>query len=431
MRTFPEGFLWGAATSSFQIEGALDADGRGPSVWDGFAGESGETGDVACDHYRRWREDVDLMGELGINAYRFSIAWPRLFPTGRAPLEPRGLAHYDRLIDALLERGIEPVVTLFHWDTPRALTWRSRETVELFTEYAAACFDAYADRVRWWGTINEPWVHGVLGHVDGIHAPGERDLRGGVEAMHHMLLAHGRATQELGSRGETGVAFSLWPTVPASDSDADRRAARIADGYHNRWLLDPVLAGSYPDDMWQLFEQRIGELDFVRDGDLETISAPSGWIGVNFYVRGVIYSEPEREPFPYRNVEAAELGNPVTDGGYEIAPDALRALLVRLRDDYGDRPILVAENGAIYDDAPHDPGRIAYIRDHLVAVHEALAEGVDVRGYCYWSLMDNFEWAMGYGPRFGLVHVDYETQRRTLKDSGRWYGEVARANALP
>ncbi len=432
MKRFPDGFLFGVATSAFQIEGALDADGRGPSIWDRFAGESGDTGERACDHYRRWREDVELLGELGVNAYRFSLAWPRLFPTGGAPLEPRGLAHYDRLIDALLERGIEPVVTLFHWDLPQALQdeggWRNRDTVEAFAEYARTCFDAYGDRVRRWITINEPWVHGILGHFDGIHAPGEKDLRGAVQAIHHLLVAHGRAAQELRS-GETGIAFSLFPTYPASDHDADREAAWICDGYHNRWFLDAVLKGSYPDDMRELFAQRVGPLEFVLDGDLDTI-AGGDFVGVNYYSRGVVRAAPGKQPFPYEVVSAREVNVPLTDGGYEIAPAALTDLLVRLRADYGDIPILITENGAIYRDAPHDPGRVAFLDDHLRAVHDAIEQDVPVRGYFHWSFMDNFEWALGYEPRFGLVHIDYETQARTVKDSGLRYAEIARSNAL-
>ncbi len=429
--TFPDGFLWGVATSAFQIEGSLDADGRGPSIWDGFAGESGDTGDVACDHYRRWRGDVELLGELGVNAYRFSLAWPRLFPTGRAPLEPRGLAHYDRLIDALLERGVEPVVTLFHWDLPQALQdeggWRNRGTVDAFAEYARTCFDAYGDRVSRWITINEPWVHGILGHATGEHAPGEKDFRGALQAIHHMLLGHGWAMGELDG-GEAGMAFSLFPTYPASDDAADREAARTCDGYHNRWFLDAVLKGSYPDDMRALFEERVGELDFVRDGDL---ASHEGFVGVNYYSRGVVRAEPGKEPLPYHVLSAREeLDVPTTDGGYEIAPGALTDLLVRLRADYGDLPIYITENGAIYYDAPHDTGRVTFVHEHLAAVQSAIEQGVDVRGYFHWSLMDNFEWALGYKPRFGLVHVDYETQVRTVKDSGREYGRIARSGAL-
>jgi beta-glucosidase len=419
VKRFPRGFRWGVGTSAFQIEGALDADGRVPSIWDGFAGESGDTGAVACDGYRRWREDLDLLTELGVNASRFSIAWPRMH-------DPRGAAHYDRLIDGLLERGVEPLVTLYHWDLPATLDWRDRDTAERFAEYAAACFDAYGDRVSQWVTINEPWIVGMLGYQLGLHAPGVRDLRASVQAMHHLLLGHGRAVQELGGRGEAGVAFSLFPHYPAGPGDEE--AARLSDGYVNRWFLDPVLRGSYPDDMRAVYEERIGELDFVRDGDLETIATGSAFVGVNYYTRRVVRAAPGREPFPWEVVTLGDV--PMTGGDWEIVPGAFTDLLLRLREDYGDVPVLVTENGGIFAEPLHDAARIEYLRSHLAAVHDAIERGVPVRGYYHWSLMDNFEWALGYAPRFGLVHVDYATQARTVKDSGRWYAEVARTGGL-
>lgn len=423
MTRFPDGFLWGVATSAFQIEGALDADGRGRSIWDDFAGESGDTGAVACDHYRRWRDDVELLAQLNVNAYRFSLAWPRIMPDARTR-NAEGIDHYSRLLDELLERGIEPVVTLYHWDLPASLDWRERDTVERFAEYAQTCFDAYGDRVRRWVTINEPWVHGILGYAEGVHAPGLRDLRGAVLAMHHMLHAHARAAQ-LGAAGETGIAFSLFPTYPASGDPADAEAARICDGYHNRWFLDPVLKGSYPEDVLRLYEERVGPLE------LDPVPAGCDFVGINYYSRGVIRWDPEGKPFPYHPLSArTELDAELTDGGYEIAPFGLTDLLVRLKRDYGDVPLLITENGAIYDDARHDPGRVDFLRRHVAAVHDAIEQGVDVRGYCHWSFMDNFEWAMGYRPRFGLVHVDYATQARTVKDSGREYARIARENGL-
>jgi beta-glucosidase len=425
VRRFPDGFRCGVATSAFQIEGAQDADGRGPSIWDGFAGESGELAGNACDHYRRWRDDVELMAGLGVNAYRFSIAWPRLFPDG-VRLERRGLDHYDRLVDALLEHGIEPLATLYHWDLPAALDWRQRKIVERFAAYAAACFDAYGDRVRRWVSINEPWIVGVLGYQLGIHAPGVRDLRASVEVMHHLLLAHGRAAQELGGRGEIGVAFSLFPHYP--ERPEDEEAARLSDGYVNRWFLDPVLRGRYPDDMRAVYEERIGALDFIHDGDLQTIASGSDFVGVNYYTRRVMRAAPGREPFPWEVVTLGDV--PMTGGDWEIVPAAFTDLLLRLRDDYGDVAILITENGGIFPEPLHDARRIDYLRGHLAAVHDAIAEGVPVQGYYHWSLMDNFEWALGFGPRFGLVHVDYETQERTVKDSGRWYAQVARANGI-
>ena len=432
MNAMPDGLLWGVSTSAFQIEGALEADGRGRSIWDRFSGESGDTGEIACDHYRRWQDDVDLIASLGVNAYRFSIAWPRLFPAGRGRVNAAGLDHYDRLIDALLARGIEPLVTLYHWDLPQALQdrggWPSREIVDAFVEYAMQCYEAYGDRVRRWITINEPWVHGVLGHATGEHAPGERDWARAVAAMHHMLLAHGRASRELGA-GEAGIAFSLFPVDPAGEAEADREAARICDGYHNRWFLDAVLKGTYPDDMRAHWEELVGPLDFLHEGDLAEINM-SGFVGVNYYSRGTVRSAPGKKPFPYEVISARELDVPLTGGGYEIAPGALTELLLRLRRDYGDPPIYITENGAIFDEAPHDPARVAFLHEHLRAVQAAIDGGVDVRGYCHWSLLDNFEWALGYAPRFGLVHVDYGTQERTIKDSGRYYARVARANAV-
>jgi beta-glucosidase len=431
VRAFPDGFLLGVATSAYQIEGAVDADGRGASIWDVFVGESGDTGEVACDHYRRWRDDVELLGELGVNAYRFSIAWPRLFPTGRRPLERRGLDHYDRLIDALLEKGITPIVTLYHWDLPQALEdeggWRSRETVEWFGEYAQTCFDAYGDRVRWWCTVNEPWIIGLLGYLHGLHAPGIKgDLIGEAMAFHHLLLAHGRAAPAAPADARVGVAFSLAPHYSATLADAEVTVA--SDGYVNRWFLDPVLTGSYPDDMRALWEERIGLLDFVRDGDLAAIGARSDFIGVNYYARRLLRAAPGNAPWPWEVV--TEEGVPTTEAGTEITPHAFTDLLVRLRNDYGDVPILVTENGAVYEEPMHDVRRIRFIHDHLAAVHEAIERGVQVAGYCHWSFLDNFEWALGYAQRFGLVHVDYDTLERTIKDSGRYYASIARANAL-
>ena len=450
VKTFPEGFLWGAATSAYQIEGSPEADGKGPSIWDTFTHTPGTiadggTGDVACDHYRRWREDLRLLEELGVNAYRFSIAWPRIFPTGGGHSERRGIDHYSRLVEALLERGIEPLVTLYHWDLPQALQdaggWLNRDTTERFAEYAATCFDCYGDRVGWWGTINEPWIIGLLGYLHGLHAPGvKHDVRGEATCFHHVLLAHGRAVQELRAaegRARIGIVCSLAPHYPAGDDPADVAASRASDGYVNRWFLDPVLKGSYPQDMWERYESLIGALDFVRDGDLATIAAPSDYLGVNYYARRVMRAVPGQRPFPWEVVhgdaprtQGDTEGAPMTGAGTEITPHAFTDLLVRIRDDYGDVPILITENGAVFPDEVHDTRRVQFLHDHLAAVHDAIEQGVPVRGYCHWALMDNFEWALGYAQRFGLVHVDHETQARTVKDSGRHYARVARANEL-
>jgi beta-glucosidase len=448
---FPEGFLWGAATSAYQIEGAVDLDGRGPSIWDTFTHEPGRidgggTGDVACDHYRRWRQDIDLLVELRANAYRFSLAWPRLFPEADGVREMRGFDHYDRLIDALLERDIAPVVTLYHWDLPQALEdrggWLARDTAARFAEYASACFDAFGDRVPFWLTINEPWIIGLLGYLHGLHAPGHRDdLLGEVTVFHHLLLAHGLAVGEFrasGNSGRIGLAPNLMPHYPLSDSAADVAAARASDGYVNRWFLDPIFRASYPDDQRERYEQRLGSLEFVRDGDLAAIAAPTDFLGVNYYSPRVIEAQPGDSPWPWRVVVPENVpttggfseGVPRTDAGTPIVPSGLTDLLVRIRADYGDVAIMITENGAAFAEPAHDERRVEFLHDHVAALRDAIAHGVPVIGYCHWSLLDNLEWALGYGQRFGLVHVDFETQRRTIKDSGRAFARIAAANGL-
>ncbi|KRV50412.1 beta-glucosidase [Wenjunlia vitaminophila] len=442
---FPEGFWWGTATSAYQVEGAEQEDGRGESVWDRFsrvpgAVERGETGATACDHYHRVEQDVALMAALGTNAYRCSVSWPRLLPEGTGPVNRRGLDHYHRLVDRLLEHGITPLLTLYHWDLPQALQdrggWRARETAERFAEYAAVCFDAFGDRVRDWITVNEPWIVGVLGHQLGLHAPGERDVAGSVRAMHHLLLGHGLAVRELAGRGRAGVAFSLYPHEPHTWGPADLAAAHGSDGYVNRWFLDPVLTGRYPADMRAHWQDAVGELDFIAEGDLAVIGTGSDFIGVNYYTRRIVSAGRGDGPFPWK----VQPGRPEvarTDLNWEVVPEALTDLLVRLHRDHPGVPLLVTENGAAYDDEPgpdgavHDRRRTDFLHRHLVAVHRAIERGAPVRGYFHWSLLDNFEWAMGYRPRMGLVHVDHATQRRTVKDSGHWYAAAARANAVP
>jgi len=451
VKRFPDGFLWGVATSSYQIEGSPEADGKGRSIWDTFTHtpgkiDGGGTGDVACDHYRRWREDVDLIASLGVNAYRFSISWPRLYPTGRGRLERRGLDHYSRLIDALLERGVEPVVTLYHWDLPQALEeeggWLNRDTSQRFAEYAATCFEAYGDRVRWWLTINEPWIVGLLGYLHGLHAPGyEGDVLGEVTVFHHLLLAHGRAVQQFrdaGKGGQIGLAPNLSPHFPASDDPADVEVSHASDGYVNRWFLDPIFRGSYPADMRRRYEELLGPLHFVHEGDLEVIAEPTDYLGINYYAPRVMEAVPGDSPWPWRVVVPDNVrttggytdGVARTEAGTPIVPAGLMDLLVRVRGDYGPVPIMITENGAVFPEPVHDERRSRFIRDHLAALHEAIEQGVPVVGYCHWSLLDNFEWKLGYAQRFGLVHVDYETLERTVKDSGRYYREIARRNEL-
>jgi beta-glucosidase len=443
---FPDGFTWGISTSAYQIEGAVAEDGRGESIWDRFSHmpgkiANGDTGDVATDHYHRWPEDVEIMAELGVDAYRFSIAWPRLFPDGRGRLNPAGIAFYDRLVDGLLERGIQPCPTLYHWDLPQALEnkggWRNRATVDWFTDYARAAYDRLGDRIGTWFTINEPWVVGSVGHHEGRHAPGLRDLRASLVADHHVLLAHGqavRAYRDIGQSGRIGIVLNLSPTYPATDADADRQAAEWSDGFLNRWFLDPVLRGAYPRDMVELYERLVGSFDFVETGDLVLIASPTDFLGVNYYSWRLVGAGQDRE-LPFVAVPAP-LDVPRSDGGWEIVPDRLTELLVRIRDEYGDVPLLITENGVIRNDGPtadgrvRDTGRTRFIRDHLVAAHRAIDAGVRLQGYFHWSLLDNFEWAEGYRARFGLVHVDFDTQKRTIKDSARYYASVIEANGL-
>jgi beta-glucosidase len=451
VRRFPDGFLLGVATSAYQIEGSVDVDGRGPSIWDTYshtpdAIDNGDTGDIACDHYSRWREDVDLIASLGVNAYRFSIAWPRILPRGRGAVERRGVDHYARLIDALLEHGVEPVVTLYHWDLPQALEdeggWCNRDTVERFAEFARVCYDAFGDRVRWWLTINEPWIVGLLGYLHGLHAPGYKgDVLGEVRVFHHLVLAHGRAVQELrrsSAGGRIGLALNLSPHYPASGDPADDEVTWASDGYVNRWFLDPVYRGRYPQDQRERYEQLLGPLDFVRDGDLATIHEPTDYLGINYYAPRVIQAAPGDSPWPWRVIvpENVRTTGGFTDGvtrteaGTPIVPRELTDLLLRVRDDYGAPRIMITENGAVFPEPVHDRRRVQFIHDHLAAVLDAIERGVPVFGYCHWSLMDNFEWKLGYAQRFGLVHVDYDTLERTVKDSGLYYTRIARANAL-
>jgi len=430
--------LHGVATSAFQIEGSLEADGRGPSIWDDFPSDAGETGAVACDHYRRWREDVDLIASLGVDAYRFSIAWPRILPEGSGRVEQRGVDHYSRLIDALLERGIEPVVTLFHWDLPASLDWRERKTAERFAEFATVCYKHFGDRVKWWLTINEPWIVGLLGFLLGLHAPGVKDdVRAEATVFHHLLYAHGLATQAYDHRHNVGIALNLFPHYPASDDPADAAAAHGSDGYCNRWFLDPLYGRGYPSDQRARYEELIGELDFVRDGDTDVIAAPTEYLGVNYYAPRVIEAAPGDHPWPWRVVVPEEWpttagftgGVASTGAGTPIAPHGLTDLLTRLHRDYAPRGIMVTENGAVFPEPQHDERRVAFLRDHLGAVDDAVAQGAPILGYCHWSLLDNFEWKLGYAQRFGLVHVDYETQERTIKDSGHAYREMIRARS--
>jgi beta-glucosidase len=438
--TFPEGFRFGAATAAFQIEGATGEDGRGESIWDRFcrqpgAVEGGDTGDVACDHYHRWREDLDLMADMRLESYRFSIAWPRVQPDGRGPLNPAGVAFYRRLLEGLLERGIEPVATLYHWDLPQARQdaggWTSRDTAERFAEYAAAMDDALGDLVAAWITHNEPAVTAFAGHAYGTKAPGVRDWPTALTVSHHLLLSHGLAVEALRGRVPVGITLNLHPIRPASASEEDRAAAIRHDGHQNRWFLDPVLRGGYPEDLAAHYERRFGPLHAIRDGDLEIVARPIDFLGVNYYFPLTVRAEPRHAPLGTAAIPPA---GPVTAMGWPVDAGGLHEVLRRVRRDYGDLPIYITENGSAFDDGPRtngaieDPERLAYLQEHLAAVGRALADGVDVRRYFAWSLLDNFEWEHGYAKRFGIVHVDYDTQRRVPKRSGLWYRDfIARA----
>jgi beta-glucosidase len=439
----PAGFRWGASTAAYQIEGAVDEDGRGPSVWDVFAARpgavrDGHTGRVACDHYHRYAEDIALMRELGLDGYRFSIAWPRIQPAGAGPANPAGLAFYDRLVDALLAAGITPMPTLFHWDLPQALEdgggWLARDTAYRFAEYTELVADRLGDRVPAWITLNEPFVHMVFGYALGTHAPGRTLMLDALPVAHHQLLGHGLAAAVLRERGrQVLIANNLTPVRPASDDPADLAAAAAYDALHNRLFTDPLLLGRYPDlSAFGVGEDLGGS---VRPGDLKLINAPGlDGLGLNFYNPTRI-AAPTGPELPFTEAEIADV--PHTAFGWPVVPDSLRELLLGLRERYGAAlpPITITENGCSVDDrvAPDgtvdDQFRIDYLASHLDALAEAIAQGVDVRGYYTWSLIDNFEWAEGLGrQRFGLVHVDFETQRRTPKASYAWYRDLIAAH---
>ncbi|MFF8700164.1 GH1 family beta-glucosidase [Streptomyces albidoflavus] len=432
----PAGFTWGVATAAYQIEGAVAEDGRAPSIWDTFSHTpgkvaGGDTGDVACDHYHRWPEDLALMKRLGVDSYRLSIAWPRVHPQGDGPVNEAGLAFYDRLVDALLEAGITPNVTLYHWDLPQALQdrggWPARETAEHFAAYASTAAERLGDRVSRWATLNEPLCSAWIGHLEGTMAPGLRDIDAAVKASYHLLLGHGLAAQAVRAaspHAKIGIVNNLSTVYAATDSEADQAAARRMDGHTNRWWLDPVHGRGFPADMREVYGVDLPE----RPGDLDTIAQRLDWIGLNYYFPAVVADDPDA-PHPHIRTVRRE-GVPRTGMDWEIEAGGLEELLLRLTREYGAQSIYVTENGSAFPDtvAPdgsvHDPERTAYLQDHLAACARAARAGAPVDGYYAWSLLDNFEWAYGYDKRFGLVHVDYPTQRRTMKTSGHTYARL-------
>ena len=438
---FPHNFLWGAATSSYQIEGSPLADGAGPSIWHRFSHtpdrvHDGETGDVACDHYRRYADDVALMRRLGINAYRFSISWSRVMPRGRGATNPAGVDFYDRLVDALLANGIEPLVTLYHWDLPAALDdlggWLNPEVAQWFAEYAAIMFRKLDDRVKLWTTLNEPWVSTDAGYLHGVHAPGHRSPFEAPIASHRLLLAHAEAVRTYRAEGRhrIGLVVNLEPKYAASDDAEDLAATVRADAYMNRQYLDPVFLGRYPEELAEVFGEAWPR--WPAD-DLGLIRQPIDFIGVNYYTRSVTRFEPRAWPLHATPVPQKRATH--TETGWEVWAPGLTRVLTWVKERYGNPPVYVTENGAAFFDPPSldgdrvaDPLRVDYLRKHLAAVHAAIAGGVDVRGYFVWSLLDNFEWSAGYSKRFGIVHVDFETQTRTPKDSAGFYADVIASN---
>jgi beta-glucosidase len=438
VKRFPENFVWGAATAAYQVEGAVAEDGRGESIWDRFTATpgkilNGDDGRVACDSYHRHSIDVGLMRRLGLDGFRFSIAWPRVLPEGRGRVNAAGLDYYDRFVDELLESGVEPFVTLYHWDLPQPLEdrggWTSRETADAFAEYAEVVASRLGDRVRRWATVNEPWVISWLGYGLGLHAPGRASEADAVSAGHHVLLAHGRALEvlrrELPPEAQVGITVDLIPMHPRTGSDADADAARREDVARNRWVLDPLLRGSYPADGLERFGALLpsGAAD-----DLAAIAQPVDFLGVNYYRRHVVQADTANgEP----EVVRPERGE-FTGMGWEVYPEALHELLVRIHREYDVPPLYVTENGAAFEDHRSnghvdDPRRAAYIERHLDAVADAIADGVPVAGYFVWSLLDNFEWHSGYSQRFGLVYVDFETLERVPKASYAWYRDFIAA----
>lgn len=463
--SFPEGFLFGAATASYQVEGSVDAGGRGVSIWDTFshaAGNTrnGDTGDIACDHFLRLEEDLDLMVELGARAYRFSVSWPRIQPAGKGPANTEGLDFYRRVVDGARARGIVPVLTLYHWDLPQPLEdeggWPQRDTVSRFAEYAAIVAEALGEAVGMWTTLNEPWCSAWLGYCSGHHAPGVRDVGRAAAATHHLLLAHGEAVQAIRSAvpgAEVGISLNLTPIRHATDHPDDVAAARRVDGNSNRLFLHPLLNGCYPDDMLEHYRGQVPGFSVVRDGDLEVISRPLDFLGINYYsprtvagesraaaamAAGYCVSLAETDALS-RDLRVLAVQRPdirQTEMGWEVEPAGLTDLLTRVHREYPDIPIMLTENGAAFSDyvahdgTVRDPERIEYLDGHLRALLQAREAGADVRGYFVWSLLDNFEWAHGYSKRFGLAWVDYPTRTRIRKDSFRWYAEAVRANAL-
>jgi beta-glucosidase len=440
---FPDGFVWGAATAAYQIEGSPLADGAGQSIWHRFSHTPGrvannDTGDIACDHYRRWESDLDLMAELGLKAYRFSISWSRLYPEGTGRFNAAGAAFYDRLVDGLLTRGIEPYVTLYHWDLPAALDdrggWLNPDSAAWFADYARGAYRLLDGRVKHWVTLNEPWVIADGGYLHGVLAPGHKSAWESPRVSHNLLRAHGEAVRAYRADGRhrIGLVLNLEPKVAASDAPADVAAARRGDAYMNRQYLDPVFKASHPPELAEIYGEGWQQ---PPAGDYALTGEKIDFLGINYYSRGLTVDDPSAWPVRIRTVKNP--GATYTDVGWEVVPSAFTELLVRIAREYGNPEVYITENGSAFYDPPtardgrvDDPLRTQYLQDHLAAVHAAIAQGANVRGYFVWSLLDNLEWALGYSKRFGIVHVDYQTQVRTPKTSAHYYRDVIRRNGL-
>jgi beta-glucosidase len=438
---FPNGFLWGAATAAYQVEGSPLADGAGPSIWHRFVHtpglvRDGDTGDIACDHYRRWADDVALMRSLGLQAYRFSVSWSRILPTGTGAVNKAGLDFYDRLVDALLENGIEPLLTLYHWDLPASLDdrggWLNPDIAQWFADYAEVMFRKLDGRVKKWVTLNEPWVVTDGGYLHGALAPGHKNRFEAPIVSHNLMRAHGAAVQAYRAVGQhqIGIVVNIEPKYPASDDRADIAAATRAEAYMNRQYLDPIYLGRYPDEMAEIFGEAWPQWPAQ---DFALIQQPIDFLGVNYYTRSVTRFDPKA--WPLRACAVRQQQSTYTETGWEVFPPALTDTLLWIKRRYGDMPIYITENGAAFYDPPtasngriEDPLRVNYLREHLGAVHDAIQRGVDVRGYMAWSLLDNLEWSLGYSKTFGIVHVDFKTQKRTPKDSARFYADAIASN---
>lgn len=443
---FPESFVWGVTTASYQSEGGVKEDGRGETIWDRFSHIPGrvfqdDNGDVACDAYHRINEDVELLKELGVKAYRFSMAWARIFPDGYGKVCEKGLEHYERLIDKLLNAGIEPYVTLYHWDLPQRLQdeggWTNRKTAEHFLEYCRLLFDKFRGKVRHWITLNEPWVVSFMGHYTGEMAPGIRDFSAALLTAHIQLLAHGmvvNAFREMEIPGEIGITLNLCPKESLTELEEDKKAAVRHDGYANRWFLDPLFRGKYPEDMWEWYKQNNVVMPEIKNGDMECISAPLDFLGFNYY--NIDYTVEDKSVWPLEFRTGFSGGNPMTHYQMPVIPEGLYKILMRLHKEYRLKKIYITENGASYQDHPdrngeiQDEARIDYLYTHIEKAAEAMKEGVPLAGYFVWSFFDNFEWATGYENQFGLVYVDRKTQERIKKKSFQWYRNVIDENGL-